>query len=210
MANKILLDEQNGTPKQICFRDVTDFGPAAANDLRVGTPTLVQLDMTSVADAAYRQSTKVDLGAVRAPAYAVRAALEFAAGVVAGGIMGFWWGAGRGAAAGGGGEVVSCGGAPSGSAPAGTANAGGVSGADGAYTGYSSNAAASVRQLEHIGVGVVTAQATTTVQIIEVIGRLYPSERYGSLVVLNDSGAAMHSDAAEIHVVLDPIFEEVQ
>src|SRR3972149_6036989 len=102
MANKILLDEQNGTPKQICFRDVTDFGPAAANDLRVGTPTLVQLDMTSVADAAYRQSTKVDLGAVRAPAYAVRAALEFAAGVVAGEIMDFWWGAPRGPAAGGG------------------------------------------------------------------------------------------------------------
>src|SRR3972149_6455773 len=97
MANKILLDEQNGTPKQICFRDVTDFGPAAANDLRVGTPTLVQLDMTSVADAAYRQSTKVDLGAVRAPAYAVRAALEFAAGGVAGELMGFWWGAPRAA-----------------------------------------------------------------------------------------------------------------
>ena len=191
MANKILLDEQNGTPKQICFRDVTDFGPAAANDLRVGTPTLVQLDMTSVADAAYRQSTKVDLGAVRAPAYAVRAALEFAAGVVAGEIMDFWW-------------------APSGSATAGTANAGGVSGADGAYTGYSSNAAASVRQLEHIGVGVVTAQATTTVQIIEVIGRLYPSERYGSLVILNDSGAAMHSAMAETHIVFDPIFEQVQ
>src|SRR3972149_2109293 len=172
MANKILLDEQNGTPKQICFRDVTDFGPAAANDLRVGTPTLVQLDMTSVADAAYRQSTKVDLGAVRAPAYAVRAALEFAAGVVAGGIMGFWWGA-PGAAPGGGGG-----------------------GAAGPYPGYSSNAAASVRQLEHIGVGVVTAQATTTVQIIEVIGRLYPSERYGSLGVLNARGAGRHPGAA--------------
>ena len=75
---------------------------------------------------------------------------------------------------------------------------------------WRTDAAASVRQLEHIGVGVVTAQATTTVQVMEVIGRLYPSERYGSLVVLNDSGAAMHSDAAEIHIVLDPIFEEVQ
>jgi len=67
-----------------------------------------------------------------------------------------------------------------------------------------------VRQLEHIGVGVVTAQATTTVQIIEVIGRLYPSERYGSLVILNDSGAAMHSAMAETHIVFDPIFEQVQ
>src|SRR3972149_529360 len=101
-TNKILVPEQDGTPKQICFRDVTDFGPAAANDLRVGTPTLVQLDMTSVADAAYRQSTKVDLGAVRASAYAVRAAMEFAATPVAGGGVGFLWGGPGGRAAGGG------------------------------------------------------------------------------------------------------------
>src|SRR3990167_9029891 len=99
-TNKILVPEQDGTPKQICFRDVTDFGPAAANDLRVGTPTLVQLDMTSVADAAYRQSTKVDLGAVRASAYAVRAAMEFAATPVAGAVLDFWGGAARAGPAG--------------------------------------------------------------------------------------------------------------
>lgn len=191
MANKILLDEQNGTPKQICFRDSTDFNPTAANDLRFGTPTLVQLDLTSVADAAYRQSTKVDLGAVRAPAYAIRGALEFAATPVAGEPVYVYW-------------------APSSSATAGTGNAGGVSGADGAYTGYSSNADASVKQLTLAGIGVVTAQPTATVQVIEFTGMLYPTERYGSLVFKNDSGAAMHSDAVESHIVLDPVYEEVQ
>ena len=191
MPNKILLDEQNGTPKQIVFRDSTDFAPTAANDLRFGTPTLVQLDLTSVGDAAYRQSTKVDLGAIRAPAYAIRAALEFAATPVAGEPVYVYW-------------------APSSSATAGIGNAGNVSGADGAYTGYSSNADASVAQLELVGIGVVTAQATATVQVIEFKGHLYPSERYGSLVFKDDSGAALHSDAVEMHVVLDPIYEEVQ
>jgi hypothetical protein len=191
MPNKILLDEQNGTPKQIVFRDVTDFAPTAANDLRIGTPTLVQLDLTSVADNGYRQSTKVDLGAVRAPAYAVRAALEIAATPVAGEPVYVWW-------------------APSPSATAGTANAAAVSGADSAYTGYSSNADAAIKQLTAMCIGVVTAQATATVQVLEFAGQIYPTERYGSLVFQNQSGAALFTDAVEMHIVLDPIYEEVQ
>lgn len=191
MANKVLLDEQDGTPVQILFRDVTDYAPAAANTLEKGSPTAVQLDLTGVSNAAYRQSAKADLGTVRAPCYAVRCALEFAATPTSGNTVTLWW-------------------APSSSATAATGNAGAVSGSDGAYTGYSSNADASVRQLDLIGVGVTTAQATGTVQVLEIQGRLYPSERYGSLVVLNSSGAAMHSDAVEMSIVLDPIYEEIQ
>ena len=192
MANKILLDEQDGTPVQICFRDVTDFAPTAANDLRVGTPTYGQLLLEGVTNTSYRQSTKVDLGAIRAPAYAVRGAFEIAATPVAGETIAVYW-------------------APSSSATAGTGNAGAVSGSDSAYTGYSSNADASVRQLEYVGVFVVTAQATPTIQVIECIGRLYPGERYGSLVVKNDSDATFFAtDSAEFHIVLDPIYEEVQ
>ena len=190
-AGDVLLKEQDGTPKQIVFRDSTDFSPAAANDLRKGSPTLVQFDMTSLGNGSYRQSDKVDLGALRASAYAVRAALEFSATPTAGNTVEFWW-------------------APSPSATAGTANAGGVSGADGAYTGYSSNADASVQQLDRIGVFVCTAQATGTVQVGEVIGYLIPKERYGSLVEKNGGGSAMHSDAVECHVVLDPIVEQGQ
>ena len=192
MANKVLLDEQDGTPVQICFRDVTDFAPSAANDLRKGTPTYGQLLLEGVLNTAYRQSAKVDLGAIRAPVYAVRGAFEIAATPVAGETIALYW-------------------APSSSATAGTGNAGAVSGADSAYTGYSSNADASVRQLELIGVGVVTAQATPTIQVIEFIGRLYPSERYGSLVVKNDSDATFFAtDSAEFHIVLDPLYEEIQ
>jgi len=190
MANKILIAEQDGTPAQICFRDVTDFSPTGANDLRVGSPTLVQFNFESVTSTSYRQSTKADLGAVRARAYKVRAALEFAATPTAGTVVEVWW-------------------APSGSATAGTGNAGAVSGADSAYTGYSSNGDASVKQLDFIGAFVCTAQATGTIQVAEV-GILVPSERYGSLVCCNRSGATMHSDAAEIHVVFDPIVDQIQ
>ena len=52
-------------------------------------------------------------------------------------------------------------------------------------------------------------QTTATVQVAEV-GMFTPSERYGSLVVKNESAAAFHSDDVESHVVFDPIVPEVQ
>lgn len=195
MANKTLIQALDGTPKQIVFADhATDFSPTAANDLRVTTDgsmeTDVQLILESVADAAYRQSTKFDFGENRAEFYNARGALEFAATPVAG-------------------ERVLLYLAPSHSATAGTGNPGGVSGADSAYTGYSSNAAAAVKQLLFIGVAIVTAQATGTVQILD-FGLFSPPDRYASLVVLNDSGAAMHSDSVEMNIVFSPIVPELQ
>lgn len=191
MANKVLLDEQDGTPKQIVFADhAADFAPTAANDLQFGTPTEAQLDLTSLADTAARMSAKVDLGAVRAPRYKVRAAFELAATPVAGDVIELYW-------------------APSSSATAGTGNAGGVTGADAAYAGYSTNLAASVKQLERIGTFICTTQVSTVVQIAEC-GYFVPGTRYGSLVVKNESAAAFHSDAVESHVVFDPVYEEIQ
>ena len=196
MATKILVQAMDGTPKQICFADhAADFSaPTAANDLRVTTDgsfeTDVQLDLTGVANAAARQSAKVDLGENRARAYKCKAAFELAATPTAGLVISLYW-------------------APSHSGTAANGNAAAVSGADAAYTGYNSNIAASVKQLDYIGDFICTAQATGTVQVAEV-GVLVPSERYGSLVVFNNSGAAFHSDAAEINIVLDPIVDEVQ
>lgn len=193
VASKFLLDEFDGTPAQITFRNSTDFSPTAANDLRHASAadTEVQLDLTSLANSTgYRQSTKVDLGDIRATAYKVRCVFEIAATPTAGNVIQLWW-------------------APSQHATAGTGNPGNVSGADGAYTGYSSNASASVRQLDFIGNFVCTAQATGTVQV-GTAGILVPAERYGSLVVFNNSGAALHSDAVEMHVVFDPVFIEGQ
>jgi len=191
LVSKLLYSEMDGTPEQICFADhAGDFNPTAANNLQFSTPTTCQLSLANVADAAARQSTKVDLGADRAPAYQVRAAFELAATPTAGDVIELYW-------------------APSPSATAGTANAGAVSGADSAYAGYSSNLAASVKQLIWIGNFVCTAQATATVQVAEV-GMFTPTERYGSLVVKNESNAAFFTDDVECHVVFDPIVPESQ
>lgn len=172
-----------GTP--IVFADhAGDFSPTAANSWEHDTPTDCQLSLASVANSAARQSTKVDLGANRAPAYRVSCAFELAATPTAGNVIELWW-------------------APSPSSTAGNANPGGVSGSDAAYSGYSSNLDASIKQLDFIGDFVCTAQATATVQQGRG-GILIPRYRYGSLVVYNKSGAAFHSDDEEIHVAFEP------
>lgn len=193
MANKVLIQEMDATPPQITFADfATDFSPTAANDLRHASAvdTQVQLSLASLADAAARQSAKVDLGANRAKEYHVRAAFELAATPTAGDVIELYW-------------------APSQHATAANGNPGGASGADAAYAGYSANLAASVLQLIYIGAFVCTAQATATVQIAEV-GVFSPPERYGSLIVKNESNAAFHNDDVESHVVFDPIVPEIQ
>src|SRR3990167_10879106 len=92
MVAKILYTEMDGTPEQICFADhAGDFSPTAANNLQFSTPTTCQLSLASLADAAARQSTKVDLGTDRAPAYAVRAAFEMAATPTTGESIELYW-----------------------------------------------------------------------------------------------------------------------
>ncbi len=193
MVAKILVTEFDGTPPQITFADFGgDFSPTASQDLRHATAvdTECQLAMASVANGAARQSNKVDLGADRAAAYNVRCAFEFAATPTAGNVVELYW-------------------APSQHATAATANGANVSGSDSAYSGYSSNLAASVRQLQFIGVFVCTAQATTTVQI-GLVGVFSPPERYGTLVVKNESAAGFHTNDIKCMVVFDPIVDESQ
>jgi len=187
MPNDILYTE--GT--QISFADFAgDFGPTAANDLRVGTDTETQLITTSVADDAARQSAKVDLTATRARAYSLMAAVEMAATPVTGEVIEFYW-------------------AASPNTTAATANAGYTTGSDAAYDGGVATLDEGLAQLEFIGSLVCSADATTTVQIAR-IGVLVPAERYGMLVVVNRSGIAFHSDDVETHFVLNPIIDEVQ
>jgi len=175
----------------ISFADhANDFAPTAANAIELGTPTDVAIQLASVANNAARQSAKADLGANRYELYEVWAAFELAATPTAGNVIELWW-------------------APSPSGTAGTANPGGVSGTNAAYTGYSSNLDASIKQLQYIGDFVCTAQATATVQVARV-GLLRPRHRYGSLVVYNKSGAAFHSDDVECNVVFYPQLLQVQ
>lgn len=193
MANRIFVPEQDGTPKQIVFGDVGgDFSPTAANDLRVATSgnrTNVQITLASLADGAARQSDKADLGVLRASLYVVRAAFEFAATPTAGDAVLLYWGESA--------QITT------------TGNLAALSGSDGAYAGVGSDLDRSCQMLTLIGRHLCTDDPTATVQASK-IGYLVPGNRYGSLVVRNESGAAFHSDDVEIHVVFDPIFFEVQ
>lgn len=194
MVSKLVIQEMDGTPKQIVFASHTPFSPAAATDLRIttdGSKELdVEIDLTSLADDAARQGAKFDFGEHRALEYDIRAAFEFAATPTAG-------------------ETVELYLAPSQSSTAANGNPGGVSGVDAVYAGYSANLDEALPQLQLIGRFVATVQATATIQKAWC-GVFSPPSRYGSLVVVNRIGAAFHSDVIESHVVFDPVVPEGQ
>jgi hypothetical protein len=162
------------------FRQQTGTAKTVKSSAGDGTITLA-----SLANGSYRQSTKVDLGATFAREYRVVLNLEFAATPTNGNYVTVWANG-------------------SSSATAATDNRANCSGSDQAYTGYSSNASASVEHLQFVGQNKVTAQATATVQSIE-LGVWCPVARYNSFVILNSSGAAIHSSDANCVLTLSPV-----
>lgn len=165
----------------IIVADSTDHSPATANNF--GTRTH-QIDLTSVADDAARQSDKIDLGESRAQIYAAYAAIEFAATPTAGEHVELYWAE-----------------SPSGTAAQG--NLAGISGSDGTYAGLGSDLTHSLSNLRYIGALTTTDDPTTTVQS-GFVGCFSSRTRYGSLVVVNKGAAAFHSDAVEMSVLITP------
>lgn len=191
-TRKILLPEQDGTPKQIAFWTPTGTF-TAANDLRnttSGNRTDVALTLNALANTTpARQSAKADLGAVRAPLYAVLAALSWQATPTIGNTLELWW-------------------APSISGTAANCNVASCSGSDANYTGYSSNIAQSLVQAMFLG-EFVLGTTGTGIQMAR-IGTFQPPERYGSLIVWNKGGSALTASNNEMHIVFDPIMPQGQ
>jgi len=193
MSTREIL-QVNGT--QLLFADAVDFpnagaGPptTAANDIRItspDTPTKVQLDLTGIAAAAARQSTKTaDLGSAWAAEWLLGACIEWEAAPTAGGTVDFYW-------------------AGSPSSTAATGNPGNASGADAAFT------VAGLTQLLLIGSMTVLNQV---VNIDTDIARFWMPYRYGSLVVVNSTDAAFRSTATamdETHITLTPLIPDIQ
>lgn len=190
MANEVLVKQ--GT--QIRFFVTGSFSPVdAGTNFTVGTPTDVVLTLASVADAAGRQSTKVDLGATRAAQYSVFGCVDFTGETpTAGEIVEYYW-------------------APSASTTAGTGNIAGNSGVDGALvdgpTTTGITVAEFILQCQFIGSLVVTDDATVQVGYV---GTFSPTERFGQMIVVNNSGDAFEADDVEAHTVMNPIIDEVQ
>lgn len=188
MANEVLL--KVGT--QITFADHGDdfIGGAAKTSLEQSGSTDAQIDLTGLADGSGRESDKVDLGATRASRYNVMASFEFAATPVTGELVEFYW-------------------APSPDATAANGNPMNIDGADAAAPSGIGTLAELVAVCQFIGSFVCTNDPTAAVQT-GWIGTFSPTERYGILIVKNESGAAFHSDVVESHIVFDPIVTEIQ
>ena len=170
--------------QQILFNVAGSYSPAALNNLEVGTATDVAFDLTSVAAAEAEGSVQADLGANRAPEYAVHAAIEMAVAPVTGTTFDFYW-------------------APSVNATAGSGNPGYVTGTSAAYTGTPGTLAEGLKQLMFIGSMVMGADATATIQMA-FIAVFAPPTRYGSLIVVNNTAQATHNDVVEQAVSFTP------
>ena len=167
--------------------NATDLGDLENTDT---APTAVQLDLGGTVTAGTaRQSTKCTLPAARAPSYLVTASIEFATPPVSGETVDFYW-------------------STSHSATAGKGNMGQTTGVDGAYDGGAATFAEGLKQLIFIGSLVCTADATTFIQTAE-IGVLSPPDRFGNLVVHNNTSDDYHSDAVEMAVAFDPIIPDI-
>lgn len=190
MANEVLV--KNGT--RICFCVSGSLSPAdSATDWRNGeSVSNVTLTLSAVANAAGRQSAKVDLGATRAPRYALFGAVDFTLETpTAGATVDYYW-------------------APSASSTQANGNVAGNSGADGAAPDGalgSITLSEFILQCQYIGSLVVHDGASVQ---NGYVGTFSPAERYGQLIVVNNSGDAFEADDVENHQVLLPIIDEVQ
>lgn len=181
MANQVL--RTIGSPTTIMLADTTDFDntPIADTD---------QIDLTSQADGAAIQSDKFDFGVDWAELYDVHSEFEVDVAPASG-------------------EVISLYIAPSDESGAALGNPGGIVGADGAYTGTAGDSLAdSLLQLEFIGDVPCTSDADPVMQIKTLT--YSPVHRYGTLVVVNDSGQAFVADATHHYIRFTPVVPEVQ
>ena len=189
-TNQVLIkDAADATPKQISFATHATYSPGTNNVIEIGTPTEVEMSLLDLADGAAVQSTKADLGTVRASRYVVTCCLEYqVAAPTTGTLVEFYW-------------------AASGQSGAAVGNPGYATGADGAYTGTPATLAEGIAQLKFLGELVVSADIEF--QIAD-IGVFSPTHRYGMLIVKNETGQTIcDTDIIESAVVLTPIVDDI-
>lgn len=178
------------------FSNASEYNAVDLGDLENTdtAPTAVQLDLgATVATLTAREATKCDLGGGTAfypLEFAVYASIEFATAPTTGETVDFYWG-------------------PSHSGTAGKGNMAQLTGTDAEYTGGTPELLEGLKQLMYIGSLVASADATTVVQTA-YIGVFAPPDRYGSLVVYNNTSVSYHSDAVEMAVSFEPITPDAQ
>ena len=189
MPNAILV--KAGT--QIRFCVAGSFAPADnGTNWTVGTPVDVLLTLSGLANAAGRQSDKVDLGALRAPSYTLLGCVDFTGETPTVGVtVDYYW-------------------MPSTSGTQGDGNVAGNSGQDGAAPhGALGSITLGEMIRQSIPIGSLIVHDGAVVQNAP-IGVFNPPTRYGQLLVVNNSGDVFETDDVEMHQVLIPNIEEIQ
>ena len=185
MANEVLLK----TKIEYSFES-SSYSPTGVSDLSSGTPTVVDLSLSSITAGSAINSDQVDLGATRPDAFDFIAALEWFSAITAGGTVDFYW-------------------SPSANSNVANGNAGKPDGVDGAWTGDGGGTVAeTVPQLQRIG-----SFVTTDLQGVQIayIGRLFPKFQYGQLIVVNNSSATIcATDDIESSVLAYGTIDEIQ
>ena len=178
---------------QLRFAVAGSFGPGdPGTNWSAGTPTDVALSLSGILNGDGRQSDKVDLGAVRAARFACLGCVDLTgATATIGNTVDYYW-------------------APSTSGTQDTGNVAGNSGADAAAPGGALGGITLdefIAMCQHIGH--LTVHDGSVVQN-GFVGVFSPSERYGQLIVVNNSGATFAASNAEAHQILVPIMDEIQ
>lgn len=194
MANELLIQDVAGASLvQIRFFVTGSFSPVdPATDWTIGTPTDVALTLSAVADAAGRQSLKVDLGAVRAERYAVFGCVDFTGETpTQGERVDYYW-------------------LPSTHTTQANGNVVGNSGADADAPGgaVGTPTLADMKAMAQF-IGSLTIHDGASVQN-GYIATFSPAERFGQLLVINESGDVFEADDVEMHQVMNPIVKEIQ
>lgn len=188
-TNRVLVKQ--GT--EIVFGVTASFAPADdATNMATSDAITDVFTLASLADTAGRQSDKVDLGAVRAAQYAVYAAIDLTDETpVQDTTFDFYW-------------------LPSTSATQANGNIAGNSGADAAAPGGALGSL-TLGDFKRLGqfIGVLQIHDGAVVQN-GLIGVFSPDERWGQMLVINESGDLVEADDVENHVVMKPIEDDIQ
>ncbi len=171
----------------LIFADST-YSPGSNTTLGTRTD---DIDCVGLTTAQAREGVKADLGAVHAGLFRVDMTTELASDPAAGGSMDLYW-------------------AESHSATAAVGNWAGLTGADADYAGYSGHTLAeSLRQLTYIGSLPIGVQNTADGVVIGPVGVFTAVQRYGVLVVHNNTSVTLHSDSIEMAVRFTPVFPDI-
>ncbi len=184
---------KNGIGAAVLIFRSSVYSPTAINNIDVASSTTVDLTLdeggSGLAVSAAVNSDQVDLGATRAPSYSVLAAIEWFVAVTAGDPVDFWW-------------------SPSNNATVTDGNPGLPDGVDGLYAPSGFTVPEGIIQMQYVGSHINNGEIGVQ---LAVVGEFSPRERYGQLIVVNNSDAIIcGTDDIESAIVMTPLLPDIQ